>query len=51
MIAGTYIFTDTINRSFTEVFAQANTGTDVGVKFTASSAARNGPAASATSGL
>ncbi len=31
MIAGTYIFTDTINRSFTEVFAQANTGTDVAV--------------------
>ena len=31
MIAGTYIFTDTINRSFTEVFAQANSGTDVAV--------------------
>lgn len=31
MIAGTYIFTDTINRSFTEVFAQANTGTDVAI--------------------
>jgi putative ABC transport system permease protein len=31
MIAGTYIFTDTINRSFSEVFAQANTGTDVAV--------------------
>ncbi len=31
MISGTYIFTDTINRSFTEVFAQANTGTDVAV--------------------
>ncbi|MEA2192634.1 MAG: putative transport system permease protein, partial [Solirubrobacteraceae bacterium] len=29
MIAGTYIFTDTINRSFTDVFAQANSGTDV----------------------
>ena len=31
MISGTYIFTDTINRSFSEVFAQANTGTDVAV--------------------
>jgi putative ABC transport system permease protein len=31
MIAGTYIFTDTINRSFTEVFAQANSGTDVAI--------------------
>jgi putative ABC transport system permease protein len=31
MIAGTYIFTDTINRSFSEVFAQANTGTDVAI--------------------
>ncbi len=31
MIAGTYIFTDTINRSFGEVFAQANVGTDVAV--------------------
>jgi putative ABC transport system permease protein len=31
MIAGTYIFTDTINRSFTEVFAQASTGTDVAI--------------------
>ncbi len=31
MIAGTYIFTDTINRSFSEVFAQANTATDVAV--------------------
>ena len=31
MISGTYIFTDTINRSFTEVFAQANTGTDVAI--------------------
>jgi putative ABC transport system permease protein len=31
MIAGTYIFTDTINRSFTEVFAQADTGTDVAI--------------------
>ena len=31
MIAGTYIFTDTINRSFTEVFEQANVGTDVAV--------------------
>lgn len=31
MIAGTYIFTDTIDRSFTEVFAQANSATDVAV--------------------
>ena len=31
MIAGTYIFTDTINKSFTEVFAQANSGTDVAI--------------------
>jgi putative ABC transport system permease protein len=31
MIAGTYIFTDTINRSFTEVFEQANSGTDVAI--------------------
>lgn len=31
MIAGTYIFTDTIDRSFTEVFEQANSGTDVTV--------------------
>ncbi len=31
MIAGTYIFTDTINRSFSEVFTQANKGTDVAV--------------------
>ncbi len=29
MIAGTYVLTDTINKSFSEVFAQANTGTDV----------------------
>src|SRR4051812_7312234 len=29
MIAGTYVFTDTINRSFSEVFKQANNGTDV----------------------
>ena len=29
MIAGTYVLTDTINRSFSEVFAQANSGTDV----------------------
>jgi putative ABC transport system permease protein len=29
MIAGTYVLTDTINRSFTEVFSQANKGTDV----------------------
>ena len=31
MIAGTYIFTDTINRSFTEVFEQANSATDVAI--------------------
>jgi putative ABC transport system permease protein len=31
MIAGTYIFTDTINRSFSEVFSQASKGTDVAV--------------------
>ena len=31
MIAGTYILTDTIDRSFTEVFEQANSGTDVTV--------------------
>jgi putative ABC transport system permease protein len=29
MIAGTYVLTDTINQSFSEVFAQANVGTDV----------------------
>jgi putative ABC transport system permease protein len=29
MISGTYVLTDTINRSFSEVFKQANTGTDV----------------------
>ncbi len=29
MIAGTYVLTDTINKSFSEVFAQANQGTDV----------------------
>jgi putative ABC transport system permease protein len=29
MISGTYVFTDTINRSFSEVFKQANNGTDV----------------------
>ncbi|MGI9096957.1 MAG: FtsX-like permease family protein [Solirubrobacteraceae bacterium] len=29
MIAGTYVLTDTINRSFSEVFSQANVGTDV----------------------
>ncbi len=29
MIAGTYVLTDTINKSFSEVFAQANSGTDV----------------------
>jgi putative ABC transport system permease protein len=29
MIAGTYVLTDTINQSFTEVFSQANKGTDV----------------------
>jgi len=31
MIAGTYIFTDTINRSFADVFSQANSGTDVAI--------------------
>ena len=31
MIAGTYIFTDTINRSFVDVFAQASSGTDVAI--------------------
>ena len=29
MIAGTYVLTDTINKSFSEVFSQANQGTDV----------------------
>jgi putative ABC transport system permease protein len=29
MIAGTYVLTDTINKSFSEVFSQANSGTDV----------------------
>ncbi len=29
MISGTYVLTDTINKSFSEVFAQANQGTDV----------------------
>ena len=29
MISGTYVFTDTINKSFSEVFAQANAGTDI----------------------
>src|SRR5436305_10131935 len=29
MIAGTYVLTDTINKSFAEVFKQANSGTDV----------------------
>ncbi len=29
MIAGTYVLTDTINKSFSEVFSQANKGTDV----------------------
>jgi putative ABC transport system permease protein len=29
MISGTYVLTDTINKSFSEVFAQANSGTDV----------------------
>jgi putative ABC transport system permease protein len=29
MISGTYVLTDTINQSFSEVFAQANAGTDV----------------------
>lgn len=29
MIAGTYVLTDTINRAFSQVFAQANSGTDV----------------------
>jgi putative ABC transport system permease protein len=29
MIAGTYVLTDTINKSFSQVFAQANSGTDV----------------------
>ena len=29
MISGTYVLTDTINRSFSEVFSQANVGTDV----------------------
>jgi putative ABC transport system permease protein len=29
MIAGTYVLTDTINKSFTDIFAQANAGTDV----------------------
>jgi putative ABC transport system permease protein len=29
MISGTYVLTDTINASFSEVFKQANTGTDV----------------------
>src|SRR3954451_20700142 len=29
LIAGTYIFTDTINKSFTQMFTQTNKGTDV----------------------
>jgi putative ABC transport system permease protein len=29
MISGTYVLTDTINKSFSEVFSQANSGTDV----------------------
>ena len=29
MISGTYVLTDTINKSFSEVFSQANAGTDV----------------------
>src|SRR3954453_21364300 len=29
LIAGTYIFTDTINRSFDTIFSQTNKGTDV----------------------
>ncbi len=29
MISGTYVLTDTINKSFSEVFDQANSGTDV----------------------
>ena len=29
MISGTYVLTDTINKSFSEVFTQANSGTDV----------------------
>ncbi|MDP1849363.1 MAG: ABC transporter permease [Solirubrobacteraceae bacterium] len=29
MISGTYVLTDTINKSFSEVFSQANVGTDV----------------------
>ena len=29
MIAGTYVLTDTINKSFTNILAQANAGTDV----------------------
>ncbi len=29
MISGTYVLTDTINKSFSEVFEQANSGTDV----------------------
>lgn len=29
LISGTYVFTDTINRSFDGIFAQANQGTDV----------------------
>ena len=29
MISGTYVLTDTINKSFSEVFSQANQGTDV----------------------
>jgi putative ABC transport system permease protein len=32
MISGTYVLTDTINRSFSEVFDQANKGTDVVVE-------------------
>jgi putative ABC transport system permease protein len=32
MISGTYVLTDTINRSFSEVFQQANKGTDVVVE-------------------
>jgi putative ABC transport system permease protein len=29
MISGTYVLTDTVNKSFSEVFTQANSGTDV----------------------
>ena len=29
LIAGTYIFTDTINKSFDNIFVQSNKGTDV----------------------